>query len=225
MQDLSYKCLESIKDSSLWWCPDLDGPCMDAADQSQDKGHDSRASVVYCLDDSYCNQTHINSTPQDFICTKDTKKPDPLKNPDSNCSNIYYKCEVGEIGERMGWRKHFCPEDEEGQVQVFSPDVNKCTVGCNPDPNENPCPEDGCDEGKCTGYDDTSTLWEANEGETREKDCNLWKENLKGSQTWQCKKGPDFEGNRPDRSDCEEDWIDDIEDQVIIDIGLLWQIR
>merc|ERR1711860_183579 len=203
MQDLSFDCLISIKDSSFWWCPDLDGPCMD---------EEGKSSVVYCSDDSYCNENHVASTAQDFICSKDAKKPDPFMNPDLNCSTIFYKCEGG-IGERLSWKKHSCPEG-----QVFSTDVNinKCTVECNPNLEDPPIIE-----GECNSYDNTGILWEASEGQTIEKDCKLWDENYSGNQTWTCTDGdgpdqPSFNGEDPDRSACEEDWIDDITDQVIL---------
>ena len=212
MQDLSFDCLIAIKNSTFWWCPDLDGPCMD---------QEGKSSVVYCSDDSYCNENHVASTAQDFICTKDAKKPDPFMSPELNCSDTFYKCERN-IGERFSWIKHSCPENE-----VFSPELNKCTVGCILDPDDPPvppCPEEDCDG--CNRYDKTGTLWQASKGETIEKDCKLWDENYSGSQTWTCIEGPDglnFSGDYPDRSDCEEDWIDDITDQVIIDMfGLLW---
>ena len=110
---------------------------------------------------------------------------------------------------------------------MFSPELNKCTVGCILDPDDPPvppCPEEDCDG--CNRYDKTGTLWQASKGETIEKDCKLWDENYSGSQTWTCIEGPDglnFSGDYPDRSDCEEGWIDDIGNQVNIDMfGLLW---
>ena len=98
MQDLSSHCLIAIKDSSFWWCPDLDGPCMD---------QEGKSSVVYCSDDSYCNENHVASTAQDFICTKDAKKPDPFMSPELNCSDTFYKCERN-IGDRFSWIKDSC---------------------------------------------------------------------------------------------------------------------
>ena len=199
MQDLSSNCLISIKDSSFWWCPDLDGPCMD---------EEGKSSVVYCSDYSYCNENHVASTAQDFICSKDVKKPDPFMSPDLNCSDTFYKCERN-IGERLTWIKHSCPEGE-----VFSTDVNinKCTVECNPNLDGPPIIE-----GECNEYDHTGTLWKANLTTTAEKDCKEWNENYSGTQKWICSEGPKFEGNDPDTSDCEEDWIHDIGNQVTFD--------
>lgn len=203
MQDLSSRCLVKTKDESLWWCPDLDGPCMNFIKDTDDGvPTDVPSAVVYCLDDSFCNANHILATAQDDICSLGVKRADPDSN-NTECLDTYFKCVLDKESMRVKWEKQVCLYD-----QLFSPDQGSCTDSCNPEPIPDP--------NKCTQYDDALTLWTAEKGQTETQDCKKWRDDRSGNQTWTCNDDLIFDGDTPNRSECEEDWINEIDDQVSI---------
>ena len=58
------------------------------------------------------------------------------------------------------------------------------------------------------------TLWIAEKGQTKAEDCKKWRDDRNGNQTWTCTDDLIFDGDTPNRSECEEDWIDEINEQV-----------
>ena len=149
----------------MFWCPDVDGPCISKEEQGKN------AAVVYCRDDSYCNENLILPPPEQHICKKDALMADPtvVITGDKSCSDLYYRCDI-ENG-RAIWNSRHCQRN-----RVFSLTLGVCTNECEVADPSNECTTNGDDE-MCSCFDDVGDLWTGPAGSTVQHLCSDYQDN------------------------------------------------
>ena len=99
------------------WCPDLDGPCV-----HYESSNEYKYAVVYCMDDSFCNEDLFLKPRNHDICIPGQKTGYRLK---EYLSDGYYLC-TKENKIRPFYKNMPCDKEE-----LFYPTIGSCAKICN----------------------------------------------------------------------------------------------
>ena len=166
------------------YCAGVRGPCVESPSQFS-------YAAVYCRGQEECGLNLLVAADQSGICegqegerAADTR----LKAEEGE----FVQCEHNIETDIWSWRAMSCA----GDGQVFN--GRECVLLVD----------------SCQATDGRGVEWEAQLNTTAVKQCAESDPSLLGEMSWYCNERGFFEGSEPNRTDCREAWLDDIEDQV-----------